>query len=145
MRAGDVKDEKVASGSGVNSSGALSSFSTADASVIREKLKQLYGAVQEVNEERSASEHTLSNISKAHDKLQNEPSKSQLKSNLKKLYKTAITDCEQEAESLQKCLDIIADIRTTVRNRPRKLGMFNLPETGLRRGHLMKILKVTTV
>lgn len=119
--------------------GSLASFSADEASVIKEKLNSLYSAIQEVNDERSGSVTTLTGIKRTHEKIQQEPSKPQLKSSLRRLYNKALQDCESEAESLQKCLDIIADVRKTVRNRPRKGGLFK--ETAIRRGALMKMLQ----
>lgn len=121
-------------------SGSLAAFSADDATMIKEKLGNLYSAIQEVNEERSGSESTLAGIARTHEKIQQEPSKPQLKSSLRRLYNKALQDCESEAESLQKCLDIIGEIRRTVRNRGRKGGMFN-KETSIRRGALMKMLQ----
>ena len=136
--------EKTGSQSGTQSvpppSGSLAAFSADDATIIKEKLGNLYSAIQEVNEERSGSETTLAGIARTHEKIQQEPSKPQLKSSLRRLYNKALQDCESEVESLQKCLDIIAEIRKTVRNRPRKGGLFN-KETSIRRGALMKMLQ----
>lgn len=120
--------------------GQLANFSVDDAKVIKEKLSDLYSAIQEVNDERSNCVPTLTSIGKTHEKIQQEPCKPQLKSSLRRLYNKALQDCESEAESLQKCLDLIHDIRKTVRNRPRKGGLFN-KETSIRRGALMKMLQ----
>jgi SAGA-associated factor 29 len=118
----------------------LSAFSAADASLISEKLKTLHSNVKDVQKERENSELNLKNIAKTHEKLQNEPGKPYFKHKLKGLYRSALHDCETEADSLQKCLDTIRDIRTTVRNRPRKTGLFS-KETSIRRGALMKMLQ----
>ena len=127
-----------ASASTSSTTTALSSFSTADAAVISDKLKILYSQVKNVQKERENSEMNLKSISKIHEKMQNER-KPYFKHKLKGLYRTAIQDCESEGQSLQKCLDLISDIRSTVRNRPRKT-IFS-KETSIRRGALMKMLQ----
>lgn len=134
------KSNSDPSSSQVPMSGSLAAFSADDATVIKKKLNSLYSSIQEVNDERSSCQTTLAGIGRTHERIQQEPSKPQLKSSLRRLYNKALLDCESEAESLQKCLDIIADIRKTVRKRPRKGGLFN-KETSIRRGALMKMLQ----
>lgn len=144
MNRGTDKDSgtstAVAAGSSTAGYSGLSAFSAVDASLINDKLKNLYSNLKAVQQERDNSELNLKNIAKTHEKLQNEPSKPYFKHKLKGLYRSALQDCESEAEALQKCLNMISDIRSTVRNRPRKTGLFS-KETSIRRGALMKMLQ----
>ena len=67
-----------------------------------------------------------------------------VKNKLKGLYKSAIQDCETEGEAIRKCLDIINEIRQTLRSKPRKTGLYN-KETSIRRGALMKMVSYRLV
>lgn len=55
--------------------------------------------------------------------------------------RTATADADSEAEILRRALDLIHDIRTVVRSRPRKGGHGFGKETAIRRGALMKMLQ----
>lgn len=141
QKASDVKEEKgIAAVASAGSAISLHPISGPEATLINEKLKELYHSIHQAQDDRSNSANNLSNISKAHERMQSDPSKPYIKSKLKGLYKSALSDAITEADSLRKCLSIIADIRSTVRNRPRKLGLHN-KETSIRRGALMKMLQ----
>ena len=117
----------------------VTSLSSEETAAIGEKLKQLRGAMRKAEQERERAKQTLAIIEKTHDKMKNDP-KPYFKHKVKQLYRTAVQDCELESTALQQCLDLIYDVRTTVRNRPRKTGLFS-KETSIRRGALMKLLQ----
>lgn len=114
--------------------------------IIYEKMRDLYSFLDQCQEEHNKSEHNLANIRKTHEKMQNEPPKPYFKQKLKGLYKTAIQDCDVEIDLFSKTLDHIYEIRTLIRNRPRKssLSLFT-KETSIRRGALMKMLQQNAV
>lgn len=112
---------------------------TDDTVIITEKLKQLTEAVFEVKKAREESEGNIKAIGKVHRQMQDEPDKPYYKLKLKKLYKCAITDCDNEANSIQACLDKLAAVRNTLRKRPRRTTAL-CRENTIRRGQLMKML-----
>ncbi|RWS30469.1 SAGA-associated factor 29-like protein [Leptotrombidium deliense] len=112
-----------------------------DGAGISEKLRELFSLVIACQEERNRGEHNLVNISKTHEKMQNEPLKPYYKHKLKGLYKTALQDAESEEEFIRKCLELIFNIRNVIKNRPRKSGLGFNKETAIRRGALMKMLQ----
>ncbi|RWS05102.1 SAGA-associated factor 29-like protein [Dinothrombium tinctorium] len=110
-------------------------------SEISEKLRELFALIHNCHEERTRSEHNLTNIAKTHERMQSEPSKPYYKQKLKGLYKTALQDATSEEEIIRKCLDLIFEIRNIIKNRPRKTGLGFNKETAIRRGALMKMLQ----
>lgn len=125
----------------------------ADNAVIQEKLRELSHVITQCQEERNRSEHNLTNISKTHERIQQEQKLSPYyKSKLRGQYKTALQDAESEEELLRKALDIIFEIRT-VRNERRiaaknsgsvgrrSASFSERPKEALRRGALMKMLQ----
>uniref|UniRef100_A0A131Z3X3 SAGA-associated factor 29 n=1 Tax=Rhipicephalus appendiculatus TaxID=34631 RepID=A0A131Z3X3_RHIAP len=125
----------------------------ADNAVIQEKLRELTHVIQQCQEERNRSEHNLTNITKTHERIQQEQKLSPYyKSKLRGQYKTALQDAESEEELLRKALDIIFDIRA-VRNERRiaaknsgsvgrrSTSFSERPKEALRRGALMKMLQ----
>ncbi|KAM7287711.1 SAGA-associated factor 29 isoform X2 [Ixodes scapularis] len=114
----------------------------ADNAVIQEKLRELSHVITQCQAKRNRSEHNLTNISKTHERIQQEQKLSPYyKSKLRGQYKTALQDAESEEELLRKALDIIFEIRT-VRNE-RRIAAKNSerPKEALRRGALMKMLQ----
>lgn len=88
----------------------------ADNVAIQEKLRELTHVIQQCQEERSRSEHNLSNIGKTHERIQQEQKLSPYyKSKLRGQYKTALQDAESEEELLRRALDLIFDVRA-IRN-----------------------------
>ena len=138
----EVKTETGSSSTSIMTgvAGQMGGLSSQEATVINEQLKKLFHSVQGVKRERERSQSNLNSIGKTHEKMKNDPGKPYFKHKLKQLYKSALQDCESESQALQQCLDRIYDIRATVRNRPRKMGMFS-KETSIRRGALMKMLQ----
>jgi SAGA-associated factor 29 len=136
----------AATGASSSSSSALAAGQTtggltsAEAVIINEQLKKLFHSIQSVQRERERSQTNLTSVGKMHEKMKNDPGKPYYKHKLKQLYKSALTDCETESQALQTCLERIYEIRATVRNRPRKMGLFS-KETSIRRGVLMKTLQ----
>ncbi|XP_014676484.1 PREDICTED: SAGA-associated factor 29 homolog [Priapulus caudatus] len=66
---------------------------------IRELLKELHRLIVQTQEERTRSEHNLTNIAKTHERMQSETKISPYyKSKLRGLYNTAMQDAESEAE-----------------------------------------------
>lgn len=113
-----------------------------DSIAIQEKLRELTHVIQQCQEERNRSEHNLTNITKTHERIQQEQKLSPYyKSKLRGQYKTALQDAESEEELLRKALDIIFEIRT-IRNE-RRIAAKNSerPKEALRRGALMKMLQ----
>ncbi|XP_074603115.1 SAGA-associated factor 29 [Brevipalpus obovatus] len=110
--------------------------------LIYEKMSELYSFLEQCKEEHSKSEHNLNNIRKTHEKMQNEPHKPYYKQKLRGQYRNALQDCDSEIELFSKALNQIYDIRTLIRNRPRKSGLsLFTKETSIRRGALMKMLQ----
>ncbi|XP_050026316.1 SAGA-associated factor 29 isoform X1 [Dermacentor andersoni] len=125
----------------------------ADNAVIQEKMRELTHVIQQCQEERNRSEHNLTNITKTHERIQQEQKLSPYyKSKLRGQYKTALQDAESEEELLRKALEIIFEIRT-VRNERRiaaknsgsvgrrSTSFSERPKEALRRGALMKMLQ----
>ncbi|XP_077487239.1 SAGA-associated factor 29 isoform X2 [Amblyomma americanum] len=124
-----------------------------DSIAIQEKLRELTHVIQQCQEERNRSEHNLTNITKTHERIQQEQKLSPYyKSKLRGQYKTALQDAESEEELLRKALDIIFEIRT-IRNERRiaaknsgsvgrrSTSFSERPKEALRRGALMKMLQ----
>lgn len=125
----------------------------ADNVAIQEKLRELTHVIQQCQEERSRSEHNLSNIGKTHERIQQEQKLSPYyKSKLRGQYKTALQDAESEEELLRKALDLIFDVRAIRNDRRiaaknsgsvgrRSTSFSDRPKEALRRGALMKMLQ----
>lgn len=112
----------------------------ADAQYVAEKLKELYKQIHYIQEQRDNSEVNLAGVNKVHEKMLQDPNKTQTKAKLKQAYKTALQDCQTEADSIRDALAIIQEIRATLKSRPRKTGLYNHKETSIRRGALMKMV-----
>lgn len=126
------------------SSDTNSTSSTAAAEVrIKDLLKELYHLIHKVQDERARGEHNLTNISKTHERMQQEQKVTPYyKNKLKGLYKTAMQDAELEAELLRKALDKIAEVKSIRENR--RLGKIkdsDRPKPIMRRGVLMTMLQ----
>jgi SAGA-associated factor 29 len=117
------------------------SLSSVDNAIINEKIREFHSILNQIQEERNRSEHNLTNISKTHQRMQNEPQKPYYKQKLRGLYKTAIQDTDSESDILRKALELIHEIRTIVKSRQRKSGLGFTKETAIRRGALMKRLQ----
>ncbi|OWF42254.1 SAGA-associated factor 29-like isoform X2 [Mizuhopecten yessoensis] len=133
-----------ASSSHSPSSDTNSTSSTAAAEVrIKDLLKELYHLIHQVQDERARGEHNLTNISKTHERMQQEQKVTPYyKNKLKGLYKTAMQDAELEAELLRKALDKIAEVKSIRENR--RLGKIkdsDRPKPIMRRGVLMTMLQ----
>lgn len=114
----------------------------ADNVAIQEKLRELTHVIQQCQEERSRSEHNLSNIGKTHERIQQEQKLSPYyKSKLRGQYKTALQDAESEEELLRKALDLIFDVRAIRNDRRIAAKNSDRPKEALRRGALMKMLQ----
>ncbi|PVD33103.1 hypothetical protein C0Q70_08552 [Pomacea canaliculata] len=110
---------------------------------IRELLKELFGLVRDVQEERSRGEHNLINISKTHERMQQESRITPYyKNKLRGLYHTAMQDAETEAELLRKALDKITEIKSIRENRRHESDR---PKQIMRRGVLMTMLQQNAV
>lgn len=117
------------------------SLSSVDNTIINEKIREFHSILNQIQEERNRSEHNLTNISKTHQRMQNEPQKPYYKQKLRGLYKTAIQDTDSESDILRKALELIHEIRSIVKSRQRKSGLGFTKETAIRRGALMKRLQ----
>lgn len=120
-----------------------SSSATSAESKIKEVLKELYYLIHQVQDERSRGEHNLTNISKTHERMQQEQRITPYyKNKLRGLYNTAMQDAEGEAELLRKALDKIAEIKAIRENRRQDS---DCPKPIMRRGVLMTILQQNAV
>lgn len=118
---------------------------TADAaaSQIQERLRNIYQLVHEIESQRTRSEHNLNNIIKTHEKLTPEDRvSSYYQQKLKNLYTAAVTDAQQEEETLRKALSKINEIRA-IRNERRIQARNAGNKETIRRGALMKMLLST--
>ncbi|CAH1800508.1 unnamed protein product [Owenia fusiformis] len=111
---------------------------------IKAMLKELHQLVFQVQQERERGEHNLNNITKTHERMQQEAkSKANakvspyFKSKLRGLYNTAMQDAEAEAELLRRALDKIAEIKA-VRS---GASSGDRPKQIMRRGVLMSMLQ----
>lgn len=111
---------------------------------ISDRLTELCGILKEAEEVNCQKEETVNQLSKAREK-QNELSKPhQQKQKIKTIYKNAIQSHESEMKALREALDVVVDIRQTLRQYQKKLIATvnnNQPTGGVRRGALMKILQ----
>lgn len=110
---------------------------------IAERLTEICGLVKKVEEEDAQKELSSSNVTKLRDSQSSTSNKYQ-KQKLKTLLKTSIQDHETESKSLREALDVVVDIRQTLRQYQKKLIAnvnSNQPTGGVRRGALMKILQ----
>lgn len=135
---------KTSSGAGQSSkaadasSGRDSSFGSSYSAdlKLKEALKELHQLTHQVQEERSRGEHNLSNITKTHEKIQQEIKISPYyKTKLKGLYNTAVQDAESEADLIRKALEKIAEIKSL-----RDIGGGSKKRQIVRRGVLMSML-----
>lgn len=111
---------------------------------IGERLTELYGMLKKVEEENAQKEQTLTCVYKIKDKQSEQPSKPAQKQKIKSLYKTALENHETESLALREALEVVVDIRQTLRQYQKKLIATvnsNQPNGGVRRGALMKILQ----
>jgi len=109
---------------------------------VKRSLKDLYHLVLKVQEERSKSEHNLGQISKTHEKMQNEQKvTSYYKNKLKQLYGVATADASAESEALRKALKKIHEIKESKNQR----SSTDRPKPVLRRGALMLMLQQSAV
>lgn len=134
---------KTNSGGGGSSQSPLTSdnsTSTAAAETrIKDLLKELYELIHQIQDERAQGEHNLTNISKTHERMQQEQKITPYyKNKLKGLYKTAMQDAELEAELLRKALDKITEVKGIRENR--RLDS-DRPKPIMRRGVLMSMLQ----
>jgi len=110
---------------------------------VKRNLKELYQLILNVQEERSKSEHNLSQIAKTHEKMQNEQKvTSYYKNKLKQLYGAATADATSESEVLRKALEKIYEIKE-MKTQMRAQG--DRPKQVLRRGALMLMLQQSAV
>lgn len=118
---------------------------TADAaaSQIQERLKNVYHLVHEIETQRARSEHNLNNIVKTHEKVTPDDKVTPYyQQKLKNLYSAAVTDAQQEEETLRKALGKINEIRA-IRNERRIQARNAGNKETIRRGALMKMLLST--
>jgi len=109
---------------------------------VKRNLKELYQLILKVQEERSKSEHNLNQITKTHEKMQNEQKvTSYYKNKLKQLYGAATADATSESETLRKALDKIYEIKEMKTQRAHG----DRPKPVLRRGALMLMLQQSAV
>lgn len=110
---------------------------------IGERLAELCELLKKIEAENVQMESHLNSVRKIKDK-QTETSKPYQKQKIKTLYKTAIQSHETESKTLREALDVVVDIRQTLRQYQKKLiATVNSNQTsgGVRRGALMKILQ----
>lgn len=129
---------------GPDASGSSNTVAVAETR-IKENLKELFNLIHQIQEERSRGEHNLSNITKTHERMQQEQKITPYyKSKLRGLYNTAMQDAEGEAELLRKALDKITEIKAIRENR--RFGKdSDRPKPIMRRGVLMSMLQQNAV
>lgn len=111
---------------------------------IGERLTELCGLLKKVEEEDAQKEQTMTNVNKIKDRQGEQPSKPYQKQKIKSLYKNAIQCHETESQALREALEVVVDIRQTLRQYQKKLIATvnsSQPTGGVRRGALMKILQ----
>ncbi|KAJ8877270.1 hypothetical protein PR048_021724 [Dryococelus australis] len=107
---------------------------------LKERLKALYHLVHKIEEERVRSEHNLNNITKAHEKINQEEKVSlYYQHKLKSLYTAAVSDAAQEEELIRTALQKVSEIRA-IRNERRIQARNAGNKETIRRGALMKML-----
>ncbi|XP_069681870.1 SAGA-associated factor 29 isoform X1 [Periplaneta americana] len=108
---------------------------------VQERLKALYRLVHDIEDERTRSEHNLNNITKAHEKINQEEKVSPYyQQKLKSLYSAAVADAEQEEELIRSALAKVNEIRS-IRNERRLQARNAGNKETIRRGALMKMLQ----
>ncbi|KAK7864284.1 hypothetical protein R5R35_009543 [Gryllus longicercus] len=118
------------------------SFS-ADAATFQERLKSLYHLVHDIEEKRKMSEHNLTNITKAHEKInQDEKVSPNYQQKLKSLYTAAVADAAQEEDKIRQALAKINEIRVIRNERRIQVRKAGNKET-IGRGALMQMLKTS--
>lgn len=111
---------------------------------IGERLSDLYELLKKVGEDDTQKSQFTNTLNKFKDKQGELSSKSHQKQKMKNLYKNAIQGHETESKSLREALEVVVDIRQTLRQYQKKLIATvnsNQPSGGVRRGALMKILQ----
>lgn len=112
---------------------------------IGERLTELCDLLKRVEEENAQKEQNLNLVSKTKIKHTEQTSKTNQKQKAKCLYKTTIQSHEKESKALREALDVVVDIRQTLRQYQKKkiaaTVNINQPSGGVRRGALMKILQ----
>ncbi|KAL4223244.1 SAGA HAT/Core module component [Mactra antiquata] len=126
------------------SSEVSTSSSVASAEIrIKDNLKELFSLIHQVQEERTRGENNLTNISKTHERMQQEQKITPYyKNKLRGLYNNAMQDAEGEAELLRKALDKITEIKAIRENRRFDSDR---PKPIMRRGVLMSMLQQNAV
>ncbi|XP_045483600.1 SAGA-associated factor 29 [Harmonia axyridis] len=104
---------------------------------VQERLKSIHQLVHEIEKKRHASEQGVNNIQKSQEGQDDKSPHSQIK--LKNLYKTSITQAEQEEESIRAALQKIAEIRN-IRNERRIQARNAGNKESIRQGAWMKML-----
>lgn len=108
---------------------------------IAERLTELTNMLKKVEDVHTSKEHNISQINKTRDKHGEQVAKKQ---KLKTLYKNTIQIHENESHALRQALEVVVDIRQTLRQYQKKViatANINQPSGGVRRGALMKILQ----
>lgn len=118
---------------------------------IAERLTELFELLRKVEEENEQKEQMFNQVNKIRDKHgssnasnSEQETTTKSKQKLKNLYKNAIQSHETESIALREALDVVVDIRQTLRQYQKKLIATvnsNQPTGGVRRGALMKILQ----
>lgn len=103
---------------------------------ISERFTELHGILERVEEFDRQREDNVSQLNKLRDK---QPQKQKIKS----IYKNVIQSHENESKALRDALDVVVDIRQTLRQYQKKMiaNVNNNQSGGVRRGALMKILQ----
>lgn len=111
---------------------------------INEQLTELYELLKKVEEEDTQNKQNVCSVNKLKDKQGELSSKSNQKQKIKSIYKNAVQSHEAESKALREALDVVVDIRQSLRQYQKKLIATvnsSQPSGGVRRGALMKILQ----
>ncbi|XP_059479569.1 SAGA-associated factor 29 [Neocloeon triangulifer] len=113
------------------------------AAQIQERLKSVYHLVKDIQGSREKSEHNLTSITKAQEKMANDTKvSSSHQQKLRGLYVAAAADAEQEESLLREALSKIYEIRS-IRNERRIQARNAGNKETIRRGALMKMLQIS--
>jgi len=124
-----------------NNSNVPCTFKDESQGQVKKALKELYQLTMEVQEERSKSDHNITQITKTQDKIVSEQKVTpHLKNKLKQLYGLAALDASSESDSIRRALKAIHELKD-LKNQRTGAG----PKQVLRRGALMQLLQQSAV
>ncbi|BFZ18697.1 hypothetical protein BsWGS_21735 [Bradybaena similaris] len=132
----------LSSSSADESKGALGGVTASSREKIQTFLSELFRNIKDIQVERDRAEHNLTNISKTHERMQEEGKvTTYYRSKLKSLYSAATIDAEAEAEVIRSALDKIKEIKKLQEKSAKQKHDSGRPKQIMRRGVLMSQLQ----